>query len=108
MSNITTRELTVEGSRNNRENITLANKYGSLETLTSGGEASENVVNSEENKENHDMNIQNKKGKGILHGKESLIFGGNTSAMTSLMVGTKVKGAGNKKAMEEGRGKAKK
>ncbi|XP_048623663.1 uncharacterized protein LOC125592501 [Brassica napus] len=98
MANITMRELTVEASRNNRENI----------TLTSGGEESENIVNSEENKENHDMNIQNKKGKGILHGKESLIFGGNTSAMTSLKVGTKVKGAGNKKAMEEGRGKAKK
>ena len=44
------------------------------------------------------MNIQNKKGKGVLHGKETLIFGSNMSAATSSKVGAKVKGAGNKKS----------
>ena len=107
-ANVTTRDLTVEASRNNRGTIALANKFGSLEMVTSTGALGEDAVNGEENKANHDMNIQNKKGKGVLHGKETLIFGGNTSASTSSKVGAKVKGAGNKKVMGEGRGREKK
>lgn len=37
---------------------------------TNMGEAREDAVNGEENKENQDTNIQNKKDKGILHVKE--------------------------------------
>ncbi|KAG2330613.1 hypothetical protein Bca52824_001793 [Brassica carinata] len=92
MASATTRELTVEAGRNNGEMIALSNKYGSLEMVTSVEESREDVVNGEENKENQDMNIQNEKGKGTLHGKETLIFGGNKSALTNSKVGPKVRG----------------
>lgn len=85
MASETTRELAVEASR--RETIALSNKYGSLEMVTSGEESRKEVVNEEENKENQDMNIQNEKTKGTVHGKESLVFGGTTSVSTNLKGG---------------------
>ena len=87
--------------------IALSNKYGSLEMATNVDGSKEDVVAGEENKENHDMNIQNRKGKGLPQGKEALIFSGKTSTSTSLKGMTKEKWAANKRIMEGGRGKPK-
>lgn len=54
----------------------LSNKYGSLNMEENTGGQSEEVV-LEEEKENEDVNIQKANGKGILHEKKSLVFGGN-------------------------------
>ncbi|XP_013745782.2 uncharacterized protein LOC106448445 [Brassica napus] len=44
-ANVTTRYLTVEASRNNRGTIALANKFGSLEMVTSVGASRKDAVN---------------------------------------------------------------
>ncbi|KAG2293406.1 hypothetical protein Bca52824_040075 [Brassica carinata] len=90
------------------ENISLSNKYGSLGMDTDLSVSREDMVSGEENKENQDSNIDKTKNKETLREKESLVFGGRTDSMNLSKVGTKEKWAGNKKMVEEVRGKPKK
>lgn len=89
-------------------NISLSNKYGSLEMDTDLSVSREVMGSGEENKENQDSNIENTKDEEILRGKESLVFGGRTNLMNLSKVGHKEKWAGNKKMAEGARGKPKK
>ncbi|KAJ4901794.1 Uncharacterized protein Rs2_15745 [Raphanus sativus] len=106
--NLVTGEAREVAKRNPRElpnaketnNIALANKYGSLEMTTNGGESKEDMVTSEGNKENQDMNIQNKKEKSLLQEKEGLIFSGKANAPTSSKGGNQEKWTTNKKRGE--------
>lgn len=89
-------------------NIALSNKYSSLEMTMNVDGAKEDMVTGEGNKENQDMNIQNRKGKGFSQVKEGLIFGGKASTSTSSQGAHKEKWAANRKLIEGSRGKPKK
>ncbi|XP_013617040.1 PREDICTED: uncharacterized protein LOC106323468 [Brassica oleracea var. oleracea] len=100
----------LRGNSNTKEtaNIALSNKYGSLEMTMNVDGSKEDMVTGEENKENHDMNFQNRRGKGFLQVKEGLIFSGKASTSTSSKGANKEKWAANKKLIEGNRGKPKK